>query len=231
MIKALRVCLVLGLLTLAPRLASAQITYGATIPSACITGIGSLFFLTSTQQVHYCNASGVWTPFSTGGAALPSGLIGFVISGTCPAGTTEVAALLGKTLVLTTAASGNVGTTGGLDTVTPTGTIAWPAGVPVFTGSALVAHSHELPFQNVNATTVRNIAAATFGTGTSRAAIGIVGGTGTANTTSAAVALTQSVTAGTPVGTIAWPGGVPTFTGANLDNRSAFTRAIPCAIN
>jgi hypothetical protein len=229
MIKALRVCLVLGLLTLAPRLASAQITYGATIPDSCITGIGSLFFLTSTQQVHYCNAAGVWTPFSTGGATLPSGLIGFVISGTCPAGTTEVAALLGKTLVLTTAASGNVGTTGGLDTVTPTGTIAWPAGVPVFTGSALVAHSHELPFQIASTTIFRQIASATFGTGTSRAATSTV--THTANTTSAAVALTQSVTAGTPVGTIAWPGGVPTFTGANLDNRSAFTRAIPCAIN
>ena len=69
-------------------------------------------------------------------------------------------------------------------------------------------------------------------------------------TTSAAVALSQAVTAGTPAGTvtitnqgsIAWPAGVPTigaytplgsisaptFTGTQFDNRSAFIRMIAC---
>lgn len=95
---------------------------------------------------------------------LPSGFIGMVISGTCPTGTTEVAALDGKTLFGTVAASANVGTTGGADTITPAGTnsapsfsgssattssdtagtpagsIAWPVGVP--TNATEAAHTH-----------------------------------------------------------------------------------------
>ena len=89
------------------------------------------------------------------------------------------------------------------------GAISWPVGVPTFAGNALGTHQHELPFQDVSSTVVRNISSATFGTGTSRAAIGTV--TMTANTTSAAVALSQAVSAGTPSGTISWPAGVPTI--------------------
>jgi hypothetical protein len=95
---------------------------------------------------------------------------------------------------------------------TPAGTLAWPAGVPTFTGAPLAAHAHELPFQIPSTTTTRQIAAATFGGGTSRAATA-VSTTGTANTTSAAVALSESKSAGTPSGTVAWPAGVPTFAG------------------
>ncbi len=103
---------------------------------------------------------------------------------------------------------------------TPAGTITWPAGVatmvlswpasvPTFSGSALAGHAHELPFQLSSTTATRQIAAATFGTGTSRAATG-ASAAGSSNTTSAAVALSQSVSAGTPTGTIAWPVSVPT---------------------
>lgn len=101
-----------------------------------------------------------------------------------------------------------------------------------FTGSALANHSHELPFQIPTTTTTRQIAAATFGTGTSRAATA-VSTTGTANTTSAAVALTQSVSAGTPAGTNAsvsagTPAGTvsaPTFTGSALATHQHSTTA------
>jgi hypothetical protein len=110
--------------------------------------------------------------------------------------------------------------TNGTVSFTPSGTIAWPAGVPTavlswpasvptFAGSALATHAHELPFQIPSTTTTRQIAVATFGTGTSRAATA-VSAAGTANTTSAAVALSQAVSAGTPAGTIAWPASVPT---------------------
>lgn len=63
--------------------------------------------------------------------------------------------------------------------------------------AALAGHSHELPFQIPSTTTTRQLASATFGTGTSRAATA-VSAAGTANTTSAAVALTQAITGGTP---------------------------------
>lgn len=91
-----------------------------------------------------------------------------------------------------------------------------------FTGTPLAGHAHELPLQLVSGTSTRHLPAATFGTGTSRAAQGA--DTATANTTSAAVALSQAVSAGTPAGTNAsvsagTPSGTvsaPTFTGSAL---------------
>jgi hypothetical protein len=87
--------------------------------------------------------------------------------------------------------------------------------VPTFTGSALATHAHELPFQIPTTTTIRQIAVATFGTGTSRAATAVTAA-GTANTTSAAVALSQAVSAGTPAGSVT----APTFTGNALGTHS-----------
>lgn len=69
-----------------------------------------------------------------------------------------------------------------------------------FSGSALGTHQHELPIQTPNNTVERFTDPATFGTGTSRAAISKV--TTTADTTSAPVALDQPVSAGTPSGTV-----------------------------
>jgi hypothetical protein len=97
-------------------------------------------------------------------------------------------------------------------------TAAGTNSAPSFTGNALGTHAHELPFQIPSTTTTRQLAAATFGTGTSRAATA-VSGTGTANTTSAAVALSQAVSAGTPSGNVS----APTFTG------SAVTSGAPSA--
>ena len=215
---------------------------------------------------------------ASGGSALPSGSIVMVDSGTCPVGTTEVASLAGRTLLGTLAASADVGTTGGSDSVTPAGTNSvpsltmnsyTPAGTnsgmavsahiganvtSVFTGAALGTHAHELPFQIPSTTTTRQIAVATFGTGTARAATA-VSANGTANTTSAAVALSQSVSAGTPAGTIAntitqasphtvtnpsflgtpatLTGAVsaPAWSGVAFDNRSAYTKVLFCKAN
>jgi hypothetical protein len=102
-------------------------------------------------------------------------------------------------------------------------------------------HAHELPFQIPTTTTIRQLAAATFGTGTSRAATA-VSAAGTANTTSAAVALSQAVSAGTPAGTVAntitqasahsyTPQGTvsaASFTGSSAENRSAFAKVLFC---
>lgn len=160
--------------------------------------------------------------WSSGPISLPSGALILKISGTCPQGSTENTSLDGKTLVGTTVANGNVGTSAGSDTITPSGTI----GALTFTGSALATHQHELPWQIATTTTIRQIAVATYGTGTSRAATA-VSAAGTGNTTSAAVALSEAKSAGTPAGTI----NTPTFTGTQFDNRQAFTRVIICSIN
>lgn len=88
--------------------------------------------------------------------------------------------------------------------VTAAGTVA----APVFTGSALPTHQHELPIQIVSGTSARTLPAATFGTGTSRAAQGAI--TEAANTTAAAVALSEAKSAGTPAGTNT----APAFTGS-----------------
>lgn len=102
--------------------------------------------------------------------------------------------------------TGSAATTGNTSAGTPTGNVS----KPTFTGDALAAHNHELPIQIVSATSARLLANSTFGTGTSRAAAGNF--TTTSNTTSAAVALTQSVSAGTPTGNVS----TPTFTGDAL---------------
>lgn len=140
-----------------------------------------------------------------------------------PAGTVAAPTFTGNSVASSLVSGGTPAGTNATGTVTPTGTIAWPAGVPTFAGSALATHAHELPWQIPSTTTIRQIAVATFGTGTSRAATA-VSAAGTANTTSAAVALSQAISAGTPAGTNAWPAGAPTFTGAsNTTSAETFT--------
>lgn len=53
-----------------------------------------------------------------GGESVPAGAILLIKSGTCPTGYTEESDLDGKTLIGTLAAHGDVGTTGGSDTIT-----------------------------------------------------------------------------------------------------------------
>lgn len=71
-------------------------------------------------------------PSPASGGGLPAGMIGMVISGSCPTGYSQVAALDGKSPLGTVVANANVGTTGGADTITPAGTNA----APTFTGSS-----------------------------------------------------------------------------------------------
>src|SRR5258708_28001654 len=128
---------------------------------------------------------------------LPSGLIMVVRSGTCPSGWTEISALNGKTLVGTLAANGDVGATGGSDTLTPSGTVA----APTFTGS-----SATVPAQTFTGSS-GTIPAQTF-TGS--------GGTVPAQTIAwpAGVATFTGNSGTVPAHTISWPAGVPTFAGS-----------------
>jgi hypothetical protein len=100
------------------------------------------------------------------------------------------------------------GNTGGSATATPTGTVS----APVFTGTQLTGHQHELPFGKAigGTTQLKMLPSNVFGAGSSRASESISAAP-TANTASAAVLMTQAVSAGTPAGT----NSAPTFTGSS----------------
>lgn len=176
----------------------------------CSAATTNLWFNTSTSTLMKYNGS-AWA--SAEGATLPSGIIvmwGGLLAN-IPSGWNLCDGANGtpdlrSKFIKGSAAGINPGVTGGAAsaTYTPAGSVA----APIFTGSALAAHAHELPYQIPSTTTIRQIAVATFGTGTSRAATA-VSAAGTANTTSAAVALSEAKSAGTPAGTNSAPG----FTG------------------
>src|SRR5437762_10180261 len=66
--------------------------------------------------------------------SIPSGIIVFVQSGSCPSGFTEVGSGNGAYVLLTTSAAGDVGTTGGSNSVTAAGSVSAPS----FSGNAAV---------------------------------------------------------------------------------------------
>ena len=135
-------------------------------------------------------------PSSGSGSALPSGMIAFVDSGSCPNGWAQVAAN-GDYFLATVAANGDVGTSGGSSIYTPAGT----NGAPSFTGNAGTVPAE--PFSGnpgtVPAQTISwPIATPTF--------------SGTQGTVPAeSFTGTQGIV---PAHTITWPSSVPTFAGA-----------------
>src|SRR5262249_48610994 len=127
---------------------SAQTRYGASIyvqtsAPANASQLGSLWWDTQNNALNVLTAlPSTWTALSTSsGTGVPSGLIAFLASGTCPTGWTEVSGLSGRIIRGTVAANGNVGTTGGSDTYTPQGSVA----APTFTGTpftSVINHTH-----------------------------------------------------------------------------------------
>src|SRR5262249_53816600 len=155
----------------------------------------------------------IWSSLATGQVCsgsqahfncMPTGFIIMLLSGTCPTGWSEVAALNGRTLIGTLAANGDVGTTGGSDTMTPA--VANPAftpggtnSAPTFNGTALAAHSHG----------PGTLADATSTTGVKLFQPLVVG---TAVSAGALSGNTATASAGIPSGTIA----APVFTGSPI---------------
>ncbi len=93
---------------------------------------GDLIDIKATFNATVASGSSSIFTFSTqiGAAGVAPGQITLILSGTCPAGFSEVAALDGKTVIGTVSAHGNVGSTGGSDTITPAGTVAAIAPTP-----------------------------------------------------------------------------------------------------
>lgn len=201
---------------------STVIRHGATLPTVC--ALNQDVFIRDGEGFYWCSAANTWSP-----VGVADGFVGMIESGTCPAGWTELSSIDGRLPIATLASHANVGTTGGADNITPTGTNAaitagTPAGTvaaPVLTGTPAVLTG-----------TVGAIAAtATSGEVTISAA-----GQDTAaqNHTHPAPSLTMN--SYTPAGTNSAPAFTGsalathnhTFTGTQFDNRSAFMRMIFC---
>ncbi len=132
--------------------------------------------------------------------------------------------------------------TNGSVSFTPAGTIAWPAGVPTFSGSALGTHTHtytdivnhthtititdpgHVHVQSVNSATTGGASGYTPDTSTNTTS---TSGYSTASATTGITAssanpggggasgTTAATSGGTPAGTVAWPAGVPALTGTS----------------
>lgn len=145
------------------------------------------------------SATGVVSCVALPSGALPTGFIGMIVSGTCPAGTTEESSLNGKTLFGTLAANGDVGTTGGADTITPT--------VASLTAAAQTVNSLTAAAQTVNSLTAAAQAFTGSTTTVPALAAGTLGFSG--NSFTSVINHTHGITGSTASGTTGITGTVP----------------------
>ena len=209
---------------------------GASLPATC--RFGTMFVKSGASAGPYwCSATDTWTALAgaPGGESVPAGSILLIKTGTCPTGYTEDTDLNGRTLIGTLAANGDVGTTGGADSVTPSahaGTaVSAHAGTAVadhashtHTYTDVIAHTHTIPvgatddtsapFDRADAGTNASGANASTQTGSS--------GVATGTTAGPSATLTHAVTQPSNH-TVTQPSDH-----AALDNRSAFARVIFC---
>jgi hypothetical protein len=92
---------------------------GANLPPSC--SFGATFVKSGAGAGPYwCSAPNVWTSLagSGSGSGLAAGEIIIKLSGACSTGFEEATELNGRTLIGTLAANGDVGTTGGSDSIT-----------------------------------------------------------------------------------------------------------------
>lgn len=195
---------------------------GSSLPATCASG-ESFFLSTSTALgIYRCTATDTWTLLepateSTGG--LPSGAIVFIDSGTCPTGYTEVAALNGRMARGTVNANGDVGGTGGSDSVTPTF-----AGTPF---SSVINHTHTVTVTDPGHTHTLPVGAtddtaapfdrADAGTNASGANATTASGSTATGITATTANPAGGVTSITPAGTI-----------SAVDTRAAYLNLIGC---
>lgn len=168
-------------------------------PATCMAG--DFFTRTGASPAPcVCGTTNTWTCITAGGEGVPVGSILLIKAGTCPSGYAEETALDGKTIIGTLAANGNVGTTGGSDSIT-----------------SVLNHTHTVNVTDPGHTHVERIVnSGTAGT------VGVQGASAASNA-SASNSPTASGTTGITATTANPAGGV-----ASIDNRSAFVRVIAC---
>lgn len=166
-----------------------RLTFRTTDPTNPCNNSAPLTWVPPTSSLWGCVANS-WLQLNT--PSVPTGSIIMITSGTCPANYSEVTALDGVTVIGTLSSHMDVGGTGGNNNLTPSGTNS----TPLFTGTG-------------GQSTSSNTAGTPAGT---------VGAITMSGSTAAEASHTHSVTAAgtngtgtvTPLGTIAWPAGVPT---------------------
>lgn len=189
----------------------------------------------ATQKITWNTSEKKWEcqTDQQGSGGLPSGLLVFITSGTCPTGFTEDVTLDGKTIIITTTAHGDVGTTGGVDSITPAGSVSQP----IFTGNAVdsslvsggtpsgtIAWPGSVPTSSTYTATTAN-----RGSGSNAAVTGPTSWTPTITWPAAVpiftgVALATHKHSTTATGTVSQPA----FNGTQFDNRSSFKKVIAC---
>lgn len=169
-----------------------------------------------------------------GGAAVPSGAILLINSGTCPTGYSEVSGLDGKTLLGTLNAHGDVGTSGGSDSITPT-VNSLTAAAQTFTGSSATssAVSAGTPAGTNGTASVATVSGSKAGTSTG--AFSTIGGVSPGSSFTVPAETFTGSALGTHTHTLTATGtnGTSTVTGTlnSFDNRSAFVKVIFCSKN
>jgi hypothetical protein len=124
-------------MTALAQLPNTSIGSGTGAPTNCGTSStyapGSVYIQSSNGHLWTCTGV-AWVDDSAAGG-VPSGLTAMVVSGSCPSGYTEVSALNAAMPLGTVAANGDIGATGGANTVTPT-VATLTAAAQAFTGSS-----------------------------------------------------------------------------------------------
>jgi len=166
---------------------------GSGLPSgSCVSG--GLYVDSSTGNIWPCQNNGYSTYMAPGASTpIPSGSILMISSGSCPSGFTENDSFNGVMPYGTEAANGDVGGTGGANTITPT-VASLTAAAQSFTGSAATS----------SATSAGTPSGTNASGGFSEGAISYPANVPTI----AAGIFTQP--------TVSWPAGVPTFAGNAL---------------
>lgn len=186
----------------------------------------------------FCRSNGsAWAALQIGngggGSSVPSGAILIINSGSCPVGYTEVSSFNGKTLLGTLAANGDIGSTGGSDTLTPVGTISQP----VFTGDPItdiLNHTHGISINDPGHGHLTQRYPTATGGSSGFTIDTSMSGTPANNTLPVASSATGvTASSANPSGGVASiiPSGIvsiPLFTGTQFDNRSAFIRCVFC---
>lgn len=197
-------------LLLLPLAANAQdrrgVSLNSTLPATCAPGEGVIVPTGGSKGIYQCSSSDVWTLLDDmvdgegGGGGVPTDGIILIKSGTCPTGFEEDADLNGKTIIGTTAAAGDVGTTGGSDTITD-----------------VIDHTHTVDITDPGHVHVENTNSSASG-----GLRGSTPDTSTNNSTASGYS-TEPATTGITAATQNPSGGV-----ASIDNRSAFIKVIAC---
>ncbi len=121
------------------QLANTSINTGTSSPSAnCgpsnTNAPGSVYIEGDNGHIWTCSGI-VWIDNTAAASGVPSGLVGMVVSGSCPSGYSEVTALDANMPEGTLSAHGDIGGTGGANTITPT-VASLTAAAQTFTGSS-----------------------------------------------------------------------------------------------